>query len=83
MDPTRALTEQGQIVGTLRYMSPEQLQGKEADVRSDLFAFSCVLHEMLTGKQIMGPFFEDNTSIAFAALLSERLGGFVPPKGFA
>jgi hypothetical protein len=50
MDPTRVLTEQGQIVGTLRYISPEQLEGKEADARSDLFAFGCVLYEMLSGK---------------------------------
>jgi serine/threonine protein kinase len=51
VDVTRALTNQGQIVGTLQYMSPEQLQGKEADARSDLFAFGCVLHETLSGKR--------------------------------
>src|SRR5437773_2217801 len=53
-DVTNALTQQGQIVGTLQYMSPEQLQGKEADARSDLFAFGCVLYEMLTGKRAFG-----------------------------
>jgi eukaryotic-like serine/threonine-protein kinase len=47
---TEALTGQGQIVGTLQYMAPEQLQGKAADARSDLFGFGCVLYEMLTGK---------------------------------
>ena len=47
---TKALTEEGQIVGTLQYMAPEQLQGRPADARSDLFAFGCVLYEMLTGK---------------------------------
>jgi hypothetical protein len=45
------VTEKGQIVGTLPYMAPEQLQGKEADARSDLFAFGCVLYEMLSGKR--------------------------------
>jgi len=46
---TRALTSEGQIVGTLQYMSPEQLQGQEADARSDIFAFGCVLYEMISG----------------------------------
>jgi Tol biopolymer transport system component/predicted Ser/Thr protein kinase len=58
-DVTKALTDQGQIVGTLQYMSPEQLQGKEADARSDLFSFGCVLYELLTGKRAF-----DGTSAA-------------------
>ena len=47
----QALTAEGSIVGTFQYMSPEQLEGREADVRSDIWALGCVLYEMATGKR--------------------------------
>jgi serine/threonine protein kinase len=65
---TGGLTGAGTIVGTLQYMSPEQLQGKEADARSDLFSFGCVLYEMLTGKRA----FEGQNAASVIAAILER-----------
>ena len=47
----QALTAEGTIVGTFQYMAPEQLESKEADARSDIFAFGAVLYEMVTGRK--------------------------------
>jgi serine/threonine protein kinase len=65
---TTGLTGRGQILGTLQYMSPEQLQGKDVDARSDLFAFGCVLYEMLTGKRA----FEGGSPASVIAAILER-----------
>jgi eukaryotic-like serine/threonine-protein kinase len=68
-DPTlTSLTGQGQILGTPQYISPEQLQGKEADARSDLFSFGCVLYEMLSGKRA----FTGQTTMTVMAAILER-----------
>jgi Tol biopolymer transport system component len=48
---TAPLTQQGSIVGTLQYMSPEQLEGREADARTDIFAFGALLFEMVSGRR--------------------------------
>lgn len=62
------LTRDGQIVGTLQYMSPEQYEGKEADARSDIFAFGCVLYEMLSGKRA----FDGQSAASVSAAILER-----------
>ena len=48
---SRPLTKEGKIIGTFQYMAPEQVQGHEADVRTDVFALGAVLYEMITGKR--------------------------------
>jgi serine/threonine protein kinase len=48
---TAPVTARGTILGTLQYMAPEQLEGKDADARTDLWALGAILYEMMTGKR--------------------------------
>ena len=64
-----SLTAEGTIAGTLQYMAPEQLEGKEADPRSDIFAFGAVLYEMLTGRRA---FQGDNQASIISAIMSSH-----------
>ncbi len=65
--PQHPLTQEGMVVGTFQYISPEQLEGKEADARSDIFALGTVLYEMVTGRRA----FEGKTTAStIAAILA-------------
>jgi tetratricopeptide (TPR) repeat protein len=65
---SRPLTAEGTIVGTFQYMAPEQLEGKEADARTDLFALGAVLYEMATGKRA----FEGGSQASLIAAIMEK-----------
>jgi eukaryotic-like serine/threonine-protein kinase len=69
-------TAPGMLLGTLHYMSPEQLEGKDADERSDLFSFGCVLYELVTGER---PFGGSSPAGVIAAILQSRPAPFDPP----
>jgi serine/threonine protein kinase len=64
-----AATEPGVVLGTLGYMSPEQVRGRPADPRSDIFAFGAVLYEMLSGKRA---FHRDTPADTMSAILREE-----------
>ena len=68
----KPLTEAGTILGTFQYMAPEQLEGRDADARTDVFAFGAVLYEMLAGRKA----FEGKTQ---ASLISAIMGSEPPP----
>jgi eukaryotic-like serine/threonine-protein kinase len=62
------VTEEGTIVGTFQYMSPEQVEGKELDGRSDIFSLGAVLYEMVTGKLA----FEGKSQLSVASAIMEK-----------
>jgi Tol biopolymer transport system component len=68
-DATRApLTGTGSILGTFQYMAPEQIEGRDADTRSDIWAFGCLLYEMFTGRRA----FDAPTQAGLIAAILER-----------
>lgn len=66
--PLSPLTAAGVVVGTVQYMSPEQIEGKEADARSDIFAFGAILYEMITRERP----FEGKSQISVASAILEK-----------
>ncbi len=64
----KSLTQAGAILGTFQYMAPEQLEGNEADARTDIFAFGSVLYEMVTGRRA----FEGKSQASLIAAILER-----------
>ena len=67
-DLASPVTVAGTLVGTVQYMSPEQIQGKEADTRSDIFAFGAMLYEMLSGKRA----FTGKSQLSLASAILEK-----------
>jgi Tol biopolymer transport system component len=70
--PQKALTQAGTVLGTFQYMSPEQLEGRDADARTDIFAFGAMLYEAVTGHKA----FESKSQ---ASLISAIMAGTPPP----